>query len=347
MECLLDYNLFEIQEKLKDFSFAPYRAKQIFVALHQGKSFNEMTNINNTDKNILNQNFVSQAINILQTKVSEDGTEKYLFKLADNNIIEGVLMRYKHGNTLCVSTQVGCGMGCNFCASGLNGIIRNLSVSEMLGQVVVINKLLNGGLSDKRKITNVVLMGSGEPLANYENVTKFLDLLADKDGLMMSERNISLSTCGIVQNIKRLADDDYKVTLSISLHAPTDEIRKSIMKIANTYSISQLIDACKYFYEKTGRRIMFEYILIKDVNSMPEHAEKLANLVKDLNAHVNLIPLNEVEGIDLKTVSRNETYRFQKILEEHGIQVTIRRTLGDDIDGACGQLRRSYLKTSN
>lgn len=344
MESLLDYSLSEIQEIFEKFGFEKYRAKQVYFALQQGKIFDECTVLSAKIKEILNQNFISQPVSILKTYISKDGTTKYLFSLADNNVIEGVLMKYKFGNTLCVSTQVGCPMGCVFCASTMEGLVRNLTAGEILGQVVQVNKSLNSGLGEKRKVTNIVLMGSGEPLANYNNVTKFLDLVMDENGLNVSSRNISLSTCGIVEKIKQLANDGYKVTLSLSLHAPNDEIRKKIMRIANTYTLKQVIDACKYYYELTKRRMIFEYILINDVNSSKECARQLANLVKGLNVHINLIPLNEVVGRNLKTVTKNQTIAFQNELLSHGISATIRRTLGDDIEGACGQLRRRYLK---
>lgn len=343
-ESLLNYSLTELEHKLTGLGLKKYRAKQIYTDLHKGKRIDDMTTLSKDTKSLITNNFIDQPLSIIKTLTSKDGTTKYLFKLKDGNIVEGVLMQYKFGNTLCVSTQVGCGMGCSFCASGLSGLVRNLDTCEMLAQVLQVNATLNQD-SDKfeRKISNIVLMGSGEPLSNYENVTKFIDLLCDHNGLMMSQRNISISTCGVVKNIKRLADDGYKVTLSISLHAPNDKVRKSIMKIANSYTIDELIEACKYYYNHTGRRIMFEYILIKDINSQPVHAKELIALLKGLNAHVNLIPLNEVEGIDLKTVSNNLTFNFMRTLQDNGIHTTVRRTLGEDIDGACGQLRRRYI----
>lgn len=347
MESLLEYDLQSMQEKIVSLGLEKYRAAQVFSALHLGQTFEEITTLNQKTKELLIQNYISQPVSVIKTLVSQDGTQKYLFKLADGNIVEGVLMKYKFGFTLCISTQVGCAMGCKFCASGLNGMVRNLTASEMVGQVVAINKSLGGELGENRKITNIVLMGAGEPLANYKNVTKFIDLVTDKNGLYLSQRNISLSTCGIVPNIYKLADDGYKIMLTISLHAPNDEIRKSIMKIANSYTIKEVLDACKYYSEKTNRRIMFEYILIKGINDSKQNAKQLAELVKGLNAHINLIPLNEVEGIDLKTVERQMSYEFLKLLESYGINATLRRTLGEDIDGACGQLRAKFVKQTN
>lgn len=344
MECLLDYSLKEIEEKFCEFGFEKYRAKQVYHALQQGKTFDECTVLSKEIRQMLNEKFTSQPVSILKTYTSKDGTIKYLFALKDNNVVEGVLMKYKFGNTLCVSTQVGCPMGCLFCASTMDGLVRNLTAGEILGQVVQVNKSLDGGASEKRKVTNIVLMGSGEPLANYKNVTKFLDLVMDENSLNVSARNISLSTCGIVEKIIQLADDGYKVTLSLSLHASNDVIRRKIMRVANSYTLKQVIDACKYYYEKTKRRMMFEYILIDNVNSSKECAKELATLVKGLNVHINLIPLNEVSGRNLKTVTKNQAIAFENELVKNGISVSIRRTLGDDIEGACGQLRRRFLK---
>ncbi len=349
MDSLLNFTLPELEQKLTAKGLQKFRAKQVFVALHQGLTFDEMTTLSSDTKNLLNAHYLSQSVKVLKTIVSSDGTEKYLFQLPDNNIVEGVLMKYKFGNTLCVSTQVGCAMGCTFCASTMDGLVRNLTAGEMLGQVVTVNRLLKGGTGENRNITNVVLMGSGEPLSNYDHVTKFIRLLTDENGLCVSERNITLSTCGIVPNIYRLADDGFKVTLSVSLHAPNDEIRKSIMLVAKGYTVSQLLDACRYYAQKTNRRVSFEYILINQVNASLKHAQELAQLLKGLQTQVNLIPLNEVKGRNLKTVSKNQTLAFLNELHRLGVQGTIRRTLGDDIEGACGQLRRRYLEneTSN
>lgn len=347
MEQLLEFELEEIQKNFVELGLEKYRAQQVFTALYQGLKFSDMTNLKHETKDFLKQKFIDQPVTIIKNLKSADGTIKFLFKLTDGNIVEGVLMNYKFGNTLCISSQVGCAMGCKFCASGLDGVIRNLTSSEMLGQVIAVNRFIDGGLGEKRKITNIVLMGSGEPLVNYNNVTKLIKLLTNKHGFMFSERNITISTCGIVPKIKQLADDGYKVNLSISLHAPNDTIRKSIMKIANSYSISELLEACKYYSEKSNRRISIEYILINNVNSSLQHAKELASLLKGLNIQVNLIPLNEVEEINLKTVSRNHALQFKLELEKYGISTTVRRTLGEDIDGACGQLRAKFYKQNN
>ena len=253
-------------------------------------------------------------------------------------------MSYKYGNTLCVSTQVGCRMGCKFCASTLNGLARNLSAGEILSQVLVVNNYLGGKVGKNREITNIVLMGSGEPLDNYDNVIKFLHLVSSPDGLNVSPRNISLSTCGIVPNIYRLADEKLQVILTISLHAPNDELRKTIMPIANKYSVNQIVDAAKNYFNKTGRRVVFEYALIDGVNNTVECANELASLVKGFPTHVNLIPLNEVKERDLKTVTHKKAEQFADLLKKHKVSVTIRRTIADDIDGACGQLRNKIIK---
>ena len=253
-------------------------------------------------------------------------------------------MKYKYGYTLCVSTQVGCRMRCAFCASGIDGLVRNLSCGEILGQVIEVNQFLEGSLKGDRKITNIVLMGSGEPLDNYDNVKKFVKLVNNENGLNISERNISLSTCGIVENIYRLADDDMQITLTISLHAPFDDMRKKLMPIANKYTINDIIKACKYYFNKTGRRVVFEYVLIKNVNTTDECINELVRLMKGFSYHINVISLNNVEEKDLQGTTREEAFEFVKKLQDRHISATLRRTMGQDIDGACGQLRRKYLK---
>ena len=343
MDCLLDYTKAELAEKLKTINIEGFRVDQIFTALCQGKSFSEITTLSKQTKQLLSQNYTSQPVMILDKKIGLDGTIKFLFKLLDNNIIEGVLMKYKYGNTLCVSTQVGCRMGCKFCASTLHGLVRNLSCGEILGQVLAVNKFLGGKLGEDRKITNVVLMGSGEPLDNYDNVAKFLKLVSSKDGINISERNISLSTCGIVDKIKQLADDGFKVTLTISLHAVTDQKRKEIMPVANIYSIKDIISACKYYFSKTKRRVVFEYVLVKDKNDTIQDAKALANLTKGLSSHINVIPLNSVKERELIGSTRERATQFVETLSKFGQSATVRRTLGEDIDGACGQLRQKYI----
>ena len=344
MDILLDYSLKEMEQIVEQIGEKKFRAKQIYTGLYQGKTFNQISNISENLKQKLIENYVSQPIQIIDKRISVDGTVKFLYKLFDNNVIEGVLMKYKYGYTLCVSTQVGCRMRCAFCASGIDGLVRNLSAGEILGQVIAVNQFLEGKLKEERKITNIVLMGSGEPLDNYENVKKFINLVNDKNGLSVSERNISLSTCGIVENIYKLADDNLQITLTISLHAPFDEMRKSLMPIANKYSIQQIIDACKYYFNKTGRRVVFEYVLIKGINTTDECIKQLSKLMHGFSYHINVISLNNVEEKDLKGTTREEALEFVKKLQERHISATLRRTMGQDIDGACGQLRRKFLK---
>ncbi len=321
-----------------------FRVEQIFSELHKGKKISEISSLpKSLIANILAE-FPETDVQILKT--FESGTtKKYLYKLNDGNIIEGVLMEYKHGNTLCVSTQVGCRMGCSFCASGLNGLVRNLTAGEILAQVLVVNKSL-GGNEKERKITNLVLMGSGEPLDNYDNVVKFIKNVNEIGGINISQRNISLSTCGLVEKIKKLADEGFSVNLSLSLHAPTDEQRKALMKIANSYTIKETINACKYYFEKTGRRFIIEYILIHGINDSFKDADTLSKILKGLVCHVNVINLNPVKEKDFKPSPRKEMYAFVERLLQNGTSASARRTLGEEIDGACGQLRSKYVGDS-
>ena len=329
-----------LKKVLADCGQPPYRAKQLREWVNRAVSFDKMSNLPKPLSATLAEKYSVTAVEIIKKLISRDGTVKYLFALGDGNVVEGVLMRYKYGNTLCISTQVGCRMGCAFCASGIDGLIRNLTAGEILGEVLEVNRD-EGGTPEKRAVTNVVLMGSGEPLDNYDNVTSFLRLLNDKEGLNISERNVSLSTCGITDNIKRLADDGFSVTLTISLHAADDETRKKIMPTANKYKIADIVSAAKYYFEKTGRRYIFEYSLIKGVNDGKDNMLALAKLLKGLPCHVNLIRLNYVKEKGLKGSDNAE--EMKKILENEGISATVRRTMGSDIDGACGQLRRRFL----
>ena len=342
MKILQDLNLLEMEEVVLGMGEQKYRAKQIYENMYLGKTLDEMTNVPKNLKEKLKEEFVDEPIKIIKTLEDEEGTKKFLYQLFDGNIIEGVLMKYKYGNTLCVSTQVGCRMGCKFCASSLNGLARNLSAGEILGQVLCVNKLL-GGTVKNREITNLVLMGSGEPLDNFSEVSKFLHLVTNKDGINISARNISLSTCGIVPNIKKLAQVGLPVILTISLHAPNDEIRKTIMPIANKYAIKDIISASRNYFEKTGRRVIFEYALINGVNDSLKCAKELSLLVKGFPTHVNLIPLNEVKERGLKTVTRKNAEKFCEELKKLGCSASIRRTIGENIDGACGQLRNKVL----
>ena len=333
---LLDLSLLELKEYVKNLNLPAYRADQIFDALYRAKSLEEISNLSKDIKAKIEKDYPKYEI--LKILESSDGTKKMALKLADESIVESVLLKYKYGYTVCVSTQVGCRMGCKFCASTIGGLKRNLSAGEILLQVLLFNRIV-GGTVKERGITNVVLMGCGEPLDNYENVAKFLKLISSEDGLNISQRNLSLSTCGLVDKIKKLADDDFSVTLTISLHAPNDEIRKKIMPIANAYKISEILDACDYYFSKTGRRVVFEYALIKDINSSTENMMELTHLLKGRSCHVNLIPLNSVKEQNLNGIPRKEAYRLMNILNSHGISATVRRTMGEDIEGACGQLR--------
>ncbi len=333
---ILDLSLSEMEKYVEYLGEKKFRAKQIFDACTQLKSLEEITNLPQNLKGKIKKDWFFYEISAdLQSK---DGTRKIAIKFADGSIVESVLLKYKYGNTVCVSTQVGCRMGCTFCASTLGGLKRNLSAGEILLQVLLFNRLL-GGTHKERKVTNVVLMGCGEPLDNYDNVTKFLRLVSSPEGLNISQRNISLSTCGLVPNIYRLADDGFSVTLTISLHAPNDELRKQIMPIANAYKISEILQACDHYFDKTGRRICFEYSLIDGVNDGDKEVEELARLLHGRSCHVNLIPLNSVKEKKLVGVSRAKAYKIAEKLEKLGISATVRRTMGEDIEGACGQLR--------
>ncbi|MBQ3597536.1 MAG: 23S rRNA (adenine(2503)-C(2))-methyltransferase RlmN [Clostridia bacterium] len=347
MEHIMNLDFNQLKESLLNSGEKAFRAGQIFKSLHMGLDFDNMTDISKELRQKLNEKYISQSIKILQSIKAQDGTEKFLFSLKDGNLIEGVLMRYKYGNTICISTQVGCRMGCAFCASGLEGLVRNLEPAEMLGEIVSVNAYLGGGLKDKRQITNVVLMGSGEPLDNYDNVIKFLRLVSDEHGINISPRNVSLSTAGLVPQMYKLADEGLPVNLTVSLHSPIDEERKKIMPIANAYSIAEIIKACDNYFEKTGRRFIFEYVLIKGNNDTPKHAQTLIDLLSKKPCHVNLIRLNEVKENQLKSVADKDAYRFLGLLERGGVSATVRRRMGDDIEGACGQLRRRYLKDYN
>lgn len=343
MKVLQDLSLLELEQEIEKLGKPKYRAKQIYENIYLGKNLDEMTNVPKDIKEELNKEFLSEPIKIIKTLEDEEGTKKFLYSLFDGNIIEGVLMKYKYGNTLCVSTQVGCRMGCKFCASSLNGLVRNLSAGEILGQVLCVNRLM-GGTAKKREITNLVLMGSGEPLDNFDNVKKFLELVTSPEGINFSARNISVSTCGIVPNIKKLANVGLPVILTISLHAPNDEIRKQIMPIANKYTIKEIMNASKFYFDKTGRRVIFEYALIGGVNDSTACAKELASVVKGFPTHVNLIPLNEVKERGLKTVTRKSAEKFCETLKSLGCSASVRRTIGENIEGACGQLRNKVLK---
>ncbi len=340
MTQLLSMDLSELTEYFKDRGLPAFRAKQVYEWLMKGASFPEMTNLPKDLRERLTAECAANPVSILETRVSQlDGTEKYLYELPDGNLIEGVLMRYHHGNTLCLSTQVGCRMGCAFCASTLEGCVRSLTPAEMLGQILAVNRRLG----EDGRVHNVVLMGSGEPLDNYDNVMKFLRLMSDERGLNMSLRGVSLSTCGLVPNMYRLAEEGLPVTLSLSLHAPNDEVRRQLMPVARAYPYEDVMAACRNYVEKTGRRVIFEYALVDGVNCELKHADELASHLRSLQCHVNLIPLNEVAERGLKGPSAAGVQAFMDRLKMRHISVTRRREMGDDIQGACGQLRRSVL----
>lgn len=316
-----------------------FRARQLFEWLHKKKavSFDQMTNLSAALRRKLAEETELVTLKPVQELVSRiDGTRKYLFELADGNVIESVWMEYKHGNSVCISSQAGCRMGCRFCASTINGLERNLTPSEMLEQIYRISSITG------KRVDNVVIMGSGEPLDNYDNVVRFLHLITNPEAGGISKRNITLSTCGLVPRIHQLADENPGITLALSLHAADDETRKKLMPIARKYSLSQVLPACDYYFEKTGRRVSYEYSLVKGVNDTPAEASRLSELLKGRNCHVNLIPVNPVKEREFQTVTREHAERFQNMLEKNGINATIRREMGRDIQGACGQLRRSY-----
>lgn len=346
MNILLDYEKSELFQMLESFGEPKFRVQQLVDAIYNGKDYGDNINLPKTFLQKLEEfDYIMQPIKIRKaiTSSGKDKTIKFLYDLPDGNIIEGVLMNYAFGNTLCVSTQVGCKMNCAFCASGLNGFVRNLSVGEILGQIIAVNRYLGGTLKD-RKITNIVLMGSGEPLDNFDNVKKFLKILTGDDCFDMSVRNISLSTCGIPSKIIELADLGYAVTLCLSLHASNDNDRKEIMPIARRYPIAEVFDALKYYYTMNNRRIIIEYTLIDGKNNAMKNAKELSEILRDLPCHVNVIKLNEVEGRDLKSTSSEDCKKFVDYLNRFGVSATVRRTLGDDIEGACGQLRNKELK---
>lgn len=336
----LTYN--QIEELVLYYGEKKFRAKQLYDGILRGKRISEM-NVSPTLRQKLLEEYEDEPLKIIKKLTAEDGTEKYLFSLADGNIIEGVLMKYKYGNTQCVSTQVGCRMGCKFCASTLGGLVRNLSAGEIAAQILLVNAL-SGGIAEKRSVTNVVLMGSGEPLDNYENVIKFLRIISAEQGLNISPRNISLSTCGIVPKIYSLADENLPVNLTISLHQTTDEGRARTMPVAKKYSIAEILKACEYYFEKTGRRYIFEYSLIDGENCGERDAEALIKLLRGRPCHVNLIRLNEVKERQLKTITEKQAYTFLGMLEKGGLSATLRRRTGADIGGACGQLRAGYIE---
>ena len=336
----------ELAAYMKALGQPAFRARQVFAWLHQGVPFGGMSNLPKALRETLSETCTDHPVSVLETIESKmDGTIKLLYRLWDGHVIEGVLMRYKYGNTLCLSTQVGCRMGCAFCASTLDGCARNLTPGELLGQIVCANGVL-AAQGNGQKVGNIVLMGSGEPLDNYDNVVKFLRILRMEGGLCIGMRSVSLSTCGLVEQMRRFAEEDLPVTLSLSLHAPNDEVRRTLMPVARRYPMEEVLDACRYYIEETGRRVIFEYALVHGVNASPEQAAELAGKLRGMQCHVNLIPLNSVPERGLMGVSEREVDAFKKVLEQKNISVTRRREMGDDIEGACGQLRRRYIQNN-
>ena len=334
-------NFKELQEYMLSIGEKKFRAKQVYEWLHQKQvqSFGEMTNLSKDLQKKLEEQAGLTVLEPVEVQVSKlDGTRKYLFRLEDGNVIESVLMKYKHGNSVCISSQVGCRMGCRFCASTLDGLVRGLTPGEMLEQIYRIGQDIG------ERISNVVVMGTGEPLDNYENLIKFIEMLTDENGLHISQRNLTVSTCGIVPKMRELAERKLQITLALSLHASNQEKRKELMPVANKYEISEVLDACRYYFEQTGRRITFEYSLVGGVNDTEEDAKELSGLIRGMNCHVNLIPVNPVKERDYVQSNQQVILNFKNKLEKNGINVTIRREMGRDIDGACGQLRKRYME---
>ena len=333
----------ELKEAMTALGEKPFRAKQIYEWLHVRlvDDFDEMTNLSRALREKLRENYALWPLQALRVQTSKiDGTKKFLFALSDRQVVESVWMQYHHGDSVCISSQVGCRMGCKFCASGIGGLVRNLTVGEMLAQVYAIQKLTG------ERVSNVVVMGTGEPFDNYDTLIQFLRMLTDTNGLNISQRNITVSTCGIVPKIRAFAEEDLQVTLALSLHASDNEKRKELMPIAYTYSLGEVMDACRYYFQKTGRRMTYEYSLVGGVNDTREDATALAGLLRGQNCHVNLIPVNPVKEKGYVQPDRTAVLDFKDKLEKYGINATIRREMGRDIDGACGQLRRSYEKSS-
>ena len=338
---ILTRTIEELRVDMEAASEKSFRAKQIYewLHVHHVKSFDEMTSLSKTLREKLDQRFKIPSLQTLEVLTSQiDGTRKYLFALEDGNVIESVMMRYSYGISVCISSQVGCRMGCRFCASTIGGRVRDLTASEMLCQITEISSQAG------ERVGHVVIMGSGEPLDNYDNLVRFLRIIGDPDGECLSLRDITVSTCGIVPNIYALADEGLPVTLALSLHAPTQEKRERLLPVSHKYKLPEVMDAMRYYFEKTGRRITFEYSCVEGENTSTEDAALLADLVRGMNCHINLIPVNPVEERSFRRPDRRDIEAFRGMLEKRGISVTIRREMGRDINGACGQLRRSYLE---
>ena len=338
-ENIKDYNLEELKEKFIEIGEKKYRAEQTFKWLYKENvtSFNDMTNLSIELRNKLNELFYIPIFHIIKKQESKDGTKKYLFDVGDGNAIETVLMKYKYGYSICVSSQIGCKMGCKFCASTGIAFVRNLTAGEIVEQLQAVER------EENVRISNIVFMGIGEPLDNYDNVIKAIRIINNDNGIAIGARHISISTSGIVPKIYKLADEKIQCTLSISLHSPVDEKRSELMPVNKVYNIEELIKACKYYIEKTNRRVSFEYALAKERNDNLDDAKKLVKLLRGINCHVNLIPINEIKNSEFKKSTNENIIKFRDYLNSKGIVATIRRELGSDIDAACGQLRRKNL----
>ena len=335
--CSFDYE--EIQEEMKKIGEKAFRGRQIYEWLHVklADDFSQMTNLSKALREKLSEHYRIPRMLVAAHQISrKDPTEKFLFELEDGNMIESVLMKYEYGNSVCISSQAGCRMGCRFCASTIGGLKRNLAVSEMLRQIYQVQKLSG------ERVSNIVVMGTGEPLDNYENFVKFIHMISDEHGLHISQRSITASTCGIVPKMHALAEENLQITLALSLHGSSQEKRQKLMPVANCYELSEVLAACDHYFEKTGRRVTFEYSLVKGVNDQAEDVRELTALLKHRNCHVNLIPVNPIKERDYQRPAAENALDFKNKLEKNGINVTIRRERGSDIDGACGQLRRRY-----
>ncbi|MEY8508758.1 23S rRNA (adenine(2503)-C(2))-methyltransferase RlmN [Lachnospiraceae bacterium 42-17] len=329
----------ELIQEMEVLGEKAYRGKQVYAWLHEkgADSFEEMTNLSKALREKLSSEYEIVRMETVERQISKkDPTEKFLFELSDGNQIESVLMRYRYGNSVCISSQAGCRMGCRFCASTIDGLNRNLTASEMLRQVYQIQRITG------ERVSNIVVMGTGEPLDNYNNFVRFIHMISDEHGLHISQRNITASTCGIVPNMRRLAKEGLQITLALSLHGSNQEKRRRLMPVANKYSLEDVMEACDYYFLKTGRRVTFEYSLLSDVNDSNSDIKELTELLKGRNCHINLIPVNPVKERDFKKPDSKKAVEFENKLEKNGINVTIRRERGSDIDGACGQLRRRY-----
>lgn len=336
------YTLDELKKEMELLGEKGFRAGQIYGWLHEKLvfDFEDMTNLSKALREKLEKHYEILPVSMVDRQESkQDGTNKFLFRLYDGNVVESVFMRYHHGNSVCISSQVGCRMGCRFCASTIGGLVRNLSASEMLGQIYQIQNITG------ERVSNVVVMGTGEPMDNYDQFVRFIHLLTGEHGLHISQRNVTVSTCGIVPNMKRLAEEQLQITLALSLHGSNQEKRKQLMPVANKYELEEVLKACDYYFQKTGRRITFEYSLVHGVNDTKEDAKELVGILKQRNCHLNLIPVNPIKERNFEKPSKKSAENFKNQLEKSGINVTIRREMGSDIDGACGQLRRRYVET--